>query len=878
MFSNLLKFQTLVIGLLGITLWVNSQEFELQADSSVNKLLPDSVFTGDTVPSDSAIAGQPEKREKQTIDSQVKYDARDSMITAVEDRKLYLFGEAQVNYEDIELKADYMVFDMRNNVVTAMSLTDTAGAVTGKPVFKKGTETFESDTIRYNFKTKKGLIKNIFTEQGDGFLHSQITKRQSDGHIHIKNGKYTTCNAPHPHFYIGLTRAIAIPDDKIISGPAYFVMEDIPMPLMLPFGFFPNTKRRSAGILFPSYGEEQQRGFFLRQGGLYLPVSEYFDLVIQGDYYTRGTTGLIIKSNYNWKYHFTGSLDAEMRFNRIKDDPEYRGTNDYAFYWRHTQSPKANPTRTFSANVNISRRTYNKNYSYNINDYLTNDQNSSISYTKRWGTMFFLSATSTYSQNNNTGTVNMTLPNASFNVNTFYPFRSKNMTGKPNWFENIQIGYNAALKNNITTSDSTVFKDLVKEKMENGFQHNINVSLANVKLLKIINIVPSLGYRGVAYTSQIKKSYSDTALFASNPGSYVKTDTVYGLSYAHAINTGLSISINPKIYGKFQSTKPTSYIRAIRHVISPTASFSFAPDLSSIMPNYYRTIRYPRSMDDVSQQTYSIYDGYLFGTPVARGSVGAINLGLNNNLEMKVMAKNDTTGEPKKVSLLDNLNFSTAYNPFVDSLRWSDISMNGSTRLFNNKLGITFSGGFSPYALNERGQRYNRSYFSETGKFLRLTRLSVQIGTSFQSAAGKKSESSAETRQQQEMQHDTYNDESELFNGYVDFDIPWSLNIHYSWSLTRQLNHDIISHTVSIDGDVSLTKKWKIGGRTGYDLVQKEVTITSLNISRDLHCWSMRISAVPFGPRKSYLFTISANSSMLRDLKWDKRKPWYDNF
>ena len=327
----------------------------------------------------------------------------------------------------------------------------------------------------------------------------------------------------------------------------------------------------------------------------------------------------------------------------------------------------------------------------------------------------------------------------------------------------------------------------------------------------------------------------------------------------------------------FQSTRPNSYIRAVRHVISPSAGFSFSPDVSSLMPDYYRTIRYPRSMGRVSEKTYSMFDGYLYGTPVARGSVGAISLGLNNNLEMKVMSKNDTTGEPKKVSILDNLNFSSSYNPFIDTLRWNDISMNGSTRLINNKISLTFGGSFSPYAIDDAGNKYNRSYFKEAHKLVRLTRFNINIGTSFQSNAGKKSETRAASTEEGQTGQTDYDDERAVYGEYVDFDIPWSLRINYSWSYSKPRHTKSIAHTIDISGDLSLTKKWKIGGRTGYDFVNREVTITNISISRDLHCWTMQMSAVPFGPRKSYSFTINANSAILRDLKWDKRKSWWDN-
>ncbi|MBN2612737.1 MAG: LPS-assembly protein LptD [Bacteroidales bacterium] len=873
-----------------------SQDTDLPKDTLVNKFLPDTI-SADTVFGDSIFADTTsadtllmnsiadtisipvgKSGSKQSIDSKVTYTAKDSMVTSVSDRKLYLYGETQVNYENIELKADYMAFDMGNSVVKATSMNDSTGNPIGKPSFKQDAETFESDTISYNFKTKKGMIKNIVTQQGEGFLHSQITKKHASGHIHIKNGRYTTCDAPHPHFYIGLTKAIAIPDDKIISGPAYLVIEDIPLPIMLPFGFFPNSKRRAAGILIPSYGEEQARGFFLRQGGIYIPISDYFDFVLQADVYTRGTFGFNAKSTYNWKYHFTGSFDGKIYFNRVNDDPTYNSYNDYSINWRHSQSPKANPTRTFSANVSISTASYNKNYSYDQETYLRNNQSSSIQYSKRWGSMFALNATLNHNQDNRTKQVNMTLPNVAFTVNRFYPFRSKNMKGAPRWFENIQLSYSSSLQNKISATDTTLFKKFDWRKMQNGFSHSIPVSMANIRLLKVINITPSLSYQGVAYTSNIEKSYPDTVPFTKNPSAYIITDTTFGFRYAHAIKPSISISASPKLYGMFQSTNPNSYIRAVRHVMTFSAGFGFSPDISDYMPKYYRTIRYPRSPNEkVNEQTYSIFDGYLYGTPVARGSVGAISLGFGNNLEMKVLSKNDTTGEPKKVSILDNLNFSSSYNPFKDSMRLADISMNGSTRLFNNKVSLTFGGNFSPYSIDKAGRPYNRLYFNETSKLLRLTRFNFSLSTSLQSGGGKKS--SSETGEQPpEGNRTTYNDEADLFVDYVDFSIPWTLSIQYAWNYSKAGLVKNIDHTVRLSGDLSLTKKWKIGGNTGYDFIAGKVATTNLSISRDLHCWTMQISAVPFGPRKSYSFSINAKSAMLRDLKWDKRKSWYDSY
>ncbi len=878
--SSSVKFQIVFSIFLYTLIPAPAQEADSISALVINN--PDTLVIGipDSIRADTVITS-PGSGKTNPIESPVTYNATDSMIISIENQKMFLYGDAKVDYENIELTAYYVEFDMSDNVVMAAGRTDTVPSAREKPLFKQDDESFESDTIRYNFKTKKGLIKHIVTEEGDGFLQAQRTKKLANGHINIKNGKYTTCDAPHPHFYIGLTKAIAIPDDKIVSGPAYFVMEDIPLPLVLPFGFFPNSKNRSAGILFPTYGEEKARGLYLRQGGFYFPVNDYMDIAIQGDVYFRGTWGLNAKSSYVRRYRYRGNLDGRMYFNKISDDVSYPRTHDYSIRWSHTQDPKANPTRTLSASVNISSQTYDRNYSHSVEDYLSGTTNkaSSISYSKRWGSLFVLSASLNYNQNNRDSTVMVNFPKMAFTMNQIYPFRSKNLSGKPKWYENIQIRYMANLDNQISSKDTALFSRSTLRSMRNGFSHSIPISLSNFRLFKIINITPSISYKGVLYGSHIEKRLPDSLKFGTNFRNSVVTDTIFGFNYAQAISTAIGVSVNPKFYGMYRSKRPNSYIQAIRHVITPSASFNFAPDMSKIMPDYYRKIVYARSITDKYQEEkYSVYDKYLYGTPVAQGRSGSLSLGLSNNLEMKVQSKNDTTNELRKVSILDNLNFATSYNPFLDSMRWSQVSMNGSTRLFNNKINLNFSGGFSPYALDINGREHNRSYFAETGKLLRVTRLSVTIGMSFTSAAGKNKQQASQPVNPAGAVRETYSDDSEVFGDYVDFNIPWSLRIDYSWSYNRPLLSRTLSNTISISGDMSLTRKWKVGGRTGYDFISKKFTMTNLNVSRDLHCWEMRISVVPFGSIKSYAFTINAKSSLLRDLKWDKRKSWYDYY
>jgi hypothetical protein len=844
----------------------------------------------DSIPSDTG-ATTTQKGAKKMLEAEVKYTAEDSFRIVISEQKIYLYRNAKVEYQNINLESNYIEFDMDKSTVKATGMKDSAGVIQGKPVFTQASEKFDSDTLMYNFKSKKGIIKYIVTKQGDGYLHSKLTKRLSDGEIHVRSGKYTTCDAEHPHFYIGLTKAIAIPDDKIISGPAYLVMEDIPLPLALPFGFFPNTTKRASGIIIPKYGEEKTRGFYLRDGGLYLAINDYLDLTVMGTLYSRGTWGVSANAGYRKRYKYNGSFYAQYYRNRIVDGDasEKAGSKDYKIKWSHNQDAKANPSQSFSANVDFSTQSYEQNHGTNMNDYLTNTKTSSISYRKSWpGRPFNFAVSMNHSQNSQTGMVNLKLPTMSFNVNRLYPFRSKNSSGRLKWFQNIQISYNSKLDNIINAPDSNLFTQQTLNTMKNGFYHSIPVSLTNIKLLNFINISPGLSYEGVLYTSHINKRLPDSAaLYYNSNSSFFITDTIRGLQYAHALKPSLGISASPKLYARFTSKKQDSYFAALRHVITPSASFGFVPDLSNIMPNYYKVISYPQTITKPAvTKSYSMFDNYIYGTPVLPGQSGSLNLGLNNNIEMKVRPKNDTTGKEKKVSILDNLNFSTSYNPFADEFKWSTVNMTGSTRLFNNKLSVNFGATFDPYTLDEEGnKRINKFLLNEKGKLLRTTHAYINAGFSLKSKAGSKTSQGQEGASIDNMSTDkpiieSAEDETleRLSGDYVDFNVPWSLRADYSWSYSRQLKDASFSHTIRISGDISLTPKWKIGGNTGFDFVGRKISVTNLSIHRDLHCWEMSFTVIPFGKIKSYSFTINAKTAILKDLKYDKRRTWYDNF
>jgi lipopolysaccharide assembly outer membrane protein LptD (OstA) len=850
-------------------------------------VISDSIGRPEAHPvSSDTMPPHPKKPRKSPLETEVLYHSKDSFRISIAEQKIYLFGEAQVNYDDIELKADYIVFDMSNNIVMATSLTDSLGKPVGKPVFKQGKETFQSDTLIYNFQTRKGIIKYIVTQQGEGYLHSKQTKRLADGRINLKDGKYTTCNAEHPHFYIGLTKAIAIPNEKIVSGPAYLVLEDVPLPLILPFGFFPNTTERSSGLIIPTYGNEQSRGLYLRNGGWYFAINDYFDLNILGDIYSRGTWGLSASSKYIKRYKFTGNFSSRFYVNKISNEnPDPPKSTDFSIRWSHSQSPKANPTRSFSANVNFSSNSYDKNHSYDMSNYIQNTKSSSITFSKRWpGTPFNLAASLNHSQNSIKRSVDLNLPKVTFNMSRIYPFRGKTSGGKFKWYENIQVSYSANLENRINAYDSTLFTEATLKSMKNGFKHSIPVSLANFKVLNFLNITPSLSYNGVLYSSQIHKSYPDTSVFYNEGVSGLIIDTIRGLKYAHSVVPGISFSVNPKVYGMIESANTESYFVAIRHVMTPSASFSFTPDMSGVMPDYYKTINYPRSVTlPYEEHEYSIFQNYLYGTPVETGKSGSVSLGLSNNLELKVRPRNDTTGALKKIKLIDNLNFNSNYNPFKDEFRWAYINVTGSTNMFENKINLRFNSSFSPYELDSLGKEMNKYMLLESKKLARHVRTNINVGMSFRSAAADKNDKSKQGEVKEEVPEErspVYYDETQgyYYGDYVDFSIPWSLRIDYNWSIAKPglpVTKRVVQ-TIRVSGDFSLTKKLKIGGNTGYDLEKREVTVSNINIHRDLHCWEMRFSVVPFGPHKHYSFTINAKSTILRDLKYDKRKSWYD--
>ncbi|MBL7110544.1 MAG: LPS-assembly protein LptD [Bacteroidales bacterium] len=868
---------------------INAQETEIISDpvpveQDTLALLPDSMQTSPDTLTLRSIRDTTISSSKDAIDSPVSYKAVDSIIYALSEKKVYLFGKSEINYQQIKLTAEIIEFDMGNEIVFARGEKDSLGVPFGRPVFADESETFQADELSYNFRTKKGIIKNIYSEQEGGYLHSETTKRHPNGHIHMSKGKYTTCDLEHPHFYIAMTKAKSIPGDKIISGPAYFVIADVPLPIGVPFGFFPTTRTNKSGILIPSYGEESRRGFYLRNGGYYLALSEYADLRINADIYTNGTWGLRVGSSYRKRYKFNGNFNTNY-FENVSGEKgiDFSKSKDFAVIWSHSQDAKANPNRRFSASVNFSTGSYDQNHTRNINSVMRSTKQSSISYSKVWpNSPFNFSANASASQNSIDRSMNLRLPQMSLNMNRIYPLRRKSRVGKSKWYEDLQVSYSSSLENRLNTVDSLLF-DTRLEQFDNGYQHNIPVSL-NLKALNFFNISPSVRYTGVVFTKSIYPQYhSDYQL----PNSDVRVDTffidtVQGLRYAHAYVPSIGVNFSPKIYGMYQF-RPQSRIEAVRHVMTPRVSFSYTPDMKGKVPDYYQDV----VIDSAGHtRTYSLFDESVYRTPVPSGRQGSVSFALMNNIEMKVKPKSDTVEKFTKVKILDNLNFTTNYNIFKDSLKWAPINMVGNTRIFKNKVNLKFNGRFDPYSyvVDARGNRrnINKSLWKDRNQLIRMTNFDFSVGVNFKSGQG-----SSSSRQQSEgLDNDPtaqVGDENiaydDIYYGqYVDFDVPWTFGMDYNFRLVKNKEEPEIIQSVRFRGDLSLTPKWKIGFNSGYDFTKKKVSMTNLSIYRDLHCWEMQITMVPFGNYRSYSFQINIKSSILRDLKYEQGDNWYDNF
>ncbi|MFC2136662.1 putative LPS assembly protein LptD [Bacteroidota bacterium] len=856
-----------------------SENSMLEIDSSINETIINDQNTEDLTNQADSIKA----KTKSVLDSPIEYSAVDSILFSLDNKKVYLYGDAMITYQDMELKAAFIELDMDKNELYSTGMPDTTGEMAGYPHFKEGNEEYDAKEMRYNFKTKRGIIKEVKTEQSDGYLHAELTKKHENGEIHMHGGKYTTCDADHPHFYLALTRAKVIPNDKIVSGPAYMVIEDVPLYFpIVPFGFFPSSRKHSSGIILPEYGEEQRRGFYLRGGGYYFAINDYLDFTLMGDFFTNRTWGTSSRLNYRKRYKYSGN--TEMRYySNVDGDPDIpydqTRTTDFSLRWSHRQDPKSNPYNRLSGSVNFSTSSFDENYSKSPNDYLNNTKQSNIAFSKSWPNKpFNFSANLRHQQNRLSEggeKINFTFPSLDFNVSRQYPFRGKNISGKLKWYQNIGFDYKAQMQNKLETNDSLFFDHFEFDKKDLGFQHRIPIS-TSIKFLRFFTFSPGVSYTGVVATKKIHSRdwvWNDEA---RTDGAFVDSITE-GFYYLHGYSPNASVSANPTLYGMYQFKKG-SRVEAIRHVFDPNVSFSFVPDMKDLVPKYYRTVYNPETEEP---EEYSIYKYSLYNTPtLPPGRSGRISFSLRNNVEMKVNTYSDTTQEQKKIKIIENLNMSTSYNVFADSTQqaWSSINMSTSNKFFKDKLNVRFTAVGNIYAIDSLKQReYKNKYIWEsTDKLLRITKAGVSFGSSFRSMQGGDKEEEGELPTKDDIE--TITEEEIIYTEYVDFNVPWDFRFDYSFVYSKALLTEKITQTLGFSGNFSLTPKWKVSFRSGWDFEQKQLTYTTVNVHRDLHCWEARFNWVPFGYMKSYGFTISAKASILRDLKWDKPKEsWYDN-
>ena len=862
---------------------------------------------------DSIRADSANRAKKNGIDAPVNYTANDSLVYDAMTKTSRLYGDAEVKYENMDLKSDKIQMNLDSSIVHATGSPDSTekGGIKGRPVFKKGSDTYDTDTIAFNFKTKKGLVQNAYTEQQDGYLRSQISKRNDNGDVYLAHGRYTTCDKEHPDFYIALSRAKVRPGKDVVFGPAYLVVADVPLPFAIPYGFFPFTKSYSSGFIMPTYGDESDRGFYLRDGGYYFALSDKIDLKLLGEIYTKGSWGFSAASNYKKRYKFNGSFYFSFQDTRTGDKgmPDYTKQTSFKVQWSHRQDSKANPFSSLSASVNFATSSYERNNLtslYNPQSLTQSTRTSSVS----WSTTFSsigmtLSSTANLNQNMRDSTIAMTLPDLNISISRFYPFRRKNVTGKERWYEKISMSYTGQFSNSITTKeDKLMHSNLIKD-WRNGMEHSIPIS-ANFTLFNYININPSFNFTDRMYTNKIMRSWDEAT-------QKEVADTTYG--FHNVYNWNLAVSASTKLYGFWVPNRKIfgDKIVAIRHVITPQVSFSYAPDFGASRYGYYETYQKTDADGNVSLVQYSPYQNSLYGVP-GRGKTGSISWDVSNNIEMKVRSDKDSTGF-KKISLIDELGFAMSYNMATDYHPLSDLSVRLRLKWWKNYT-FNMTGVFASYAyeLDDNGNPYvgNHTYWG-MGKFGRFQGMSQNISYTLTPEKIRKFFGGGSSDDDKDNK-DKNNDDDEGIDtdresnvddtmidgqrgakkksgggkadtdgdGYMAFSMPWSLTFGYGITMRESSNVNKFnrrtmrypyefSQTLNVSGNVRISDGWNISFSSGYDFDNHEVSMTTASLQRDLHCFNMSCSVV-LRPYTSYNFTFRCNASTLTDaLKYDKR-------
>lgn len=862
-------------------------------------LTPEGAEPLDSIPADSVAS----KEKEDVLEAPVSYQADDSIVWIIENSKAYLFKNSKVDYQKIGLTAEQIQVDIDTKTVYAHGVIDSLGVETGRPVFKDGDTSYESDTMSYNFSSRKGYISNVVTQQGEGYMTSRDAKKGPDNEIYVMGGKYTTCdNHEHPHFYMALTRGKVRPGKNAVFGPAYLVVEDVPLPLAIPFGFFPfSNDKYASGFIMPTYGDELERGFYLRDGGYYFAISDYMDLKLTGEIFTKGSWGLNASSSYNKRYKYSGAVNLSMLTTKTgeKNMPDYMVSKDFKVQWTHRQDAKASPNSTFSASVNYATSSYersNLNSQYNLQLSSQSTRTSSISYSRSFPNQnLTISGTFNIAQNVRDSMLSISFPDLNISLSRVYPFRRKKRMGEEHWYEKIALSYSGYLKNSINAKENKVLHSNLVKDWNNGMQHRIPIN-ATFTLFKYLNLTAGFNYTERWYTYKQKRSWDETQ-------GKVVTDTIYGFNRVY--NYDMSIGMNTKMYG-FYKPSPAIFgdkIEMVRHVFTPSVTFSMAPDFGAHRYGYWDSYSYTDERGNLVTQEYSPYQGATFGVP-GRGRTGSVNFSMSNNIEMKVKSDSDSTGV-KKLSIIDDFGASISYNLAAERQPWSNLSMRLRLKLGKNKT-FNINAVFATYAyeFNEKGQvvvgdRTEWSY----GRFGRFQGMSDGFSYTFNNetfkkwfgpkkeAAGEEAETDEETASADEeraVEPQRKKEKAKLdADGYMPFKIPWSLTVSWNYTLAEDRSKKIniksmrypysFSHRMNISGNIKPSNKWNISFTSGYDFDTKRIAATTCNITRDLHCFTMSCGII-LAPYTSYNFSISANSSMLADaLKYDKRSSYSSN-
>ena len=771
------------------------------------------------------------------IEHVIERYAEDSIIQDIKNKKIYLYGKAYIKYGDIKIEANEILIDWSLNNIYAKSSIDSIGNTIGKPVFSEKEESFEAMKITYNFQSKKCIIEEIITQDGEGYIHGLKVKKQKENIFFIKKGESTTCNAKNPHYSIKSKKVKFTPNHEIVTGPAYLTFFNIPTPIILPFGYFPHTQKKTSGIILPQYGESANLGFFLKDGGYYFNINDYLDLSIKADIYTKGSWGAKSSLRYKKRYKYNGNINVNFGniINSEKGFQDYSVKKDFFVRWNHNQDPKLNPTINFSANVNAGTSTYHQNNNFtNINDYLSNTFQSNINITKRWKSLpFTLSTNLGHNQNTQTHKVNILMPQISFNMNRSFPFKNFGESGKKYWFHKIGVGYSMNTKNELSFIDSMITRINMKESLRNGMKHTIPIS-TSLNILKHFTLSPKINITERWYLRRINKTWD---------GYNIITDTINQFTRGGDYN--ISSSLNTKIYGVKYFKK--GRVSAFRHVINPNISFSYNPSFNNKKYGLYENVQ---SDTLGNTETYSIMQNGIYGSPRQNES-GSIGININNLLDMKIRKVNDTNEVIKKIKLIENISFNTSYNIFADSLKIGLINLNLRTKIFN-MININYRSSFDPY-VNSESNRINKLEILENQKIARFINSNTSIGINI----SNKSFYNKEDKQEDASKN------------------PWNINTNYTYSINKNSTLSTNkTHNINLSGNMRLTNKWRIGFNSGYDFINNDFSYTSIDIYRDLHCWEMLFNWIPIGYRRSYSLTIQVKAPILKDLKIERKKDW----